>query len=330
MIPVYFVVPRGIVLLDLAGPAEAFRVANKLCPGTFTQHFCGPSRDVESGIPGLHLAHVQPLPAAVPRNALVIISGVVGKHTRLEDDDARAIVDWLAVRHPADGFTLMTVCAGALFAAAAGLTRQRECTTHHTCLEQLAALDPTARVLDNRIFVEDGNLVSSAGITAGIDLALHMVSRHCGPRAASEAARDMVVYQRRAGSDSALSPWLDHRSHMHPGVHRVQDAVIRDPAAPWSAQSLADQAHTSARHLTRLFREHAGCTPMDYLYQIRVALARDLLRDTRLDLERVAEKSGFGSAQHMRRVWRKFQPLTPSLMRGEFTPGDGPRGTPMQ
>ncbi|QVQ24897.1 GlxA family transcriptional regulator [Achromobacter deleyi] len=315
MIPVYFVVSRGIVLLDLAGPAEAFRVANKLCPGTFEQHFCGPSSDVESGIPGLHLAHVRSLPAALPSNALVIISGVVGKHTQLDDPEARAIVAWLAIRHPADGFTLMTVCAGALFAAAAGLTRQRECTTHHSCLEQLASLDPSARVQDNRIFVEDGNLVSSAGITAGIDLALHMVSRHCGPRVASEVARDMVVYQRRAGTDSTLSPWLDHRSHMHPGVHRVQDAVVRNPAAPWSAQSLADQAHTSPRHLTRLFREHAGCTPMDYLYQIRVALARDLLRETRLDLERVAEKSGFGSAQHMRRVWRKFQPLTPSLMR---------------
>jgi transcriptional regulator GlxA family with amidase domain len=312
---VYFVLTRGVVLLDVAGPAEAFRVANKLVPGAFEQHFCGPSREVESGLPGLHLAHIQALPASLPPEALVIISGVVGKPTRLDDPDSRAIIDWLAARHPVDGFTLMTVCAGALFAAAAGLTRQRDCTTHHTCLEQLASIDPSARLHDNRIFVEDGKLVSSAGITAGIDLALHMVSRHCGPRVASETARDMVVYQRRAGTDSTLSPWLDHRSHLHPGVHRVQDAVIRDPAAPWSAQSLADQAHTSARHLTRLFREHAGCTPMDYLYQIRVALARDLLRDTRLDLERVAEKSGFGSAQHMRRVWRKFQPLTPSLAR---------------
>jgi transcriptional regulator GlxA family with amidase domain len=314
MVPVYFVLTRGVVLLDVAGPAEAFRVANKLVPGAFEQHFCGPSREVESGLPGLHLAHIQALPASLPPEALVIISGVVGKPTRLDDPDSRAIIDWLAARHPVDGFTLMTVCAGALFAAA-GLTRQRDCTTHHTCLEQLASIDPSARLHDNRIFVEDGKLVSSAGITAGIDLALHMVSRHCGPRVASETARDMVVYQRRAGTDSTLSPWLDHRSHLHPGVHRVQDAVIRDPAAPWSAQSLADQAHTSARHLTRLFREHAGCTPMDYLYQIRVALARDLLRDTRLDLERVAEKSGFGSAQHMRRVWRKFQPLTPSLAR---------------
>ncbi|WP_241050150.1 GlxA family transcriptional regulator [Achromobacter xylosoxidans] len=315
MIPVHFVLPRGIVLLDVAGPAEAFRVANKLCPDAFSQHFCGPSTEVESGIPGLHLARIQPLPEKLPPEALVIVSGVVGKHIRLDEPDARLIIDWLAARHPADGFTLMTVCAGALFAAAAGLTRQRDCTTHHSCLAQLADLDPSARLHDNRIFVEDGNLVSSAGITAGIDLALHMVSRHCGPRVASEVARDMVVYQRRAGTDSALSPWLEHRNHMHPGVHRVQDAVVRNPAAPWSAQSLAEQAHTSARHLTRLFREHAGCTPMDYLYQIRVALARDMLRETRLNLELVAEKSGFGSAQHLRRVWRRFQPQTPSMAR---------------
>ena len=271
MIPVHFVLPRGIVLLDVAGPAEAFRVANKLCPDAFSQHFCGPSTEVESGIPGLHLARIQPLPEKLPPEALVIVSGVVGKHIRLDEPEARLIIDWLAARHPADGFTLMTVCAGALFAAAAGLTRQRDCTTHHSCLAQLADLDPSARLHDNRIFVEDGNLVSSAGITAGIDLALHMVARHCGPRVASEVARDMVVYQRRAGTDSALSPWLEHRNHMHPGVHRVQDAVVRNPAAPWSAQTLAEQAHTSARHLTRLFREHAGCTPMDYLYQIRVA-----------------------------------------------------------
>ena len=315
MIPVYFVLPRGIVLLDVAGPAEAFRVANKLCPDAFAQHFCGPSTEVESGIPGLHLARIQPLPQKLPPEALVIVSGVVGKHIRLDEPEARVIIDWLAARHPADGFTLMTVCAGALFAAAAGLTRQRDCTTHHSCLAQLADIDPSARLHDNRIFVEDGNLVSSAGITAGIDLALHMVSRHCGPRVASEVARDMVVYQRRAGTDSALSPWLEHRNHMHPGVHRVQDAVVRNPAAPWSAQSLAEQAHTSSRHLTRLFREHAGCTPMDYLYQIRVALARDMLRETRLNLELVAEKSGFGSAQHLRRVWRRFQPQTPSMAR---------------
>ncbi len=317
MAAVHFVVTRGIVLLDLAGPAEAFRVAEKLCPGSFELSFCGPGREVETGLAGLSLGRLRPLPDSLPPHALVIVSGVVGPRVPLDDPDSRRIVQWLARRHPADGFTLMTVCAGALFAAAAGLTRGRECTTHHGCLAQLAEIDPDARVHDNRIFVEDGNLLTSAGVTAGIDLALHVVARHCGARVAAEVAREMVVYHRRAGTDTALSPWLAHRSHLHPGVHRVQDAVLRDPAAPWSAQALAEQAHTSPRHLARLFREHAGCTPMDYLYGIRVALARDLLRETRLDLERVAEKSGFGSAQHLRRVWRKYESQPPSMARGE-------------
>lgn len=83
---------------------------------------------------------------------------------------------------------------------------------------------------------------------------------------ASAVARDLVVYLRRAGTDPAISPWLDGRNHMHPGVHRVQDAIVHNPAAAWTPQTLAAQAHISARHLSRLFAEHAGCTPMDYLY----------------------------------------------------------------
>ena len=197
---------------------------------------------------GLHLARIKPLPARLPANALVIVSGVVGTPTRLDDAQARAIIDWLAARQPADGFTLMTVCAAR--AVRRGRRPHARARMHHPSRQPgaLAALDPSARILDNRIFVEDGALVSSAGITAGIDLALHMVSRHCGPRIACEVAREMLVYQRRAGTDSALSPWLEHRSHLHPGVHKVQDAVVRNPAAPWSAQSLAQEAHTSARH----------------------------------------------------------------------------------
>lgn len=315
MTPVYFVLSRGVVLLDVAGPAEAFRVANKYCPGTFQLHFCGPETEVETGIAGLHLSRIHPLPTTLPPQAMVIISGVVGRDMPVDSPAAVAIINWLAERYPIDSFQLLTVCSGALLAAAAGLTQHRECTTHHTCLARLRELDPTAKVLDNRIFVEDGNLMSSAGITAGIDLALHCVAQACGPRVACDVAREMVVYQRRAGSDATISPWLDHRSHLHPGVHRVQDAVVRNPAAAWSSQALAEQAHTSARHLTRLFREHAGCTPLDYLHQIRLAIAKDLLRDTRLDLERVAERAGFGSAQHMRRVWRKFEAQAPSVAR---------------
>jgi transcriptional regulator GlxA family with amidase domain len=318
MTPVYFLVTRGIVLLDLAGPAEVFRCANLFAPGSFDMHFCGAAgSEAETGLPGLCLGKLEPLPDRLPQGALVIALGLVGDTPDWRDPSLQAAVQWLADRVAADDATLMTVCAGALLAAAAGLLRGRECTTHHTCVAELAALEPEARVHDNRIFVEDGPVLTSAGITAGIDLALHLVARLCGPQIANATARHMVVYLRRAGQDPALSPWLDGRNHLHPGVHRVQDAVLHDPAANWTAERLADVAHTSVRHLNRLFTEHAGCTPTEYLSRIRLALASELIRETRLDLDRVAERAGFGSAHHLRRVWRRYADGTPSALRAE-------------
>lgn len=315
MTPVYFIVTRGIVLLDLAGPAEVFRSANLFAPGTFEAHYCAVQGELETGLPGLSLSGLEPLPARLPPGALVIVSGQVGNRPDWQDPAIQAVVRWLAEHGANDDCTVMSVCAGALLAAAAGLLRGRECTSHHTCLADLARLEPQARVHDNRIFVEDGPMLTSAGITAGIDLALHLVARACGPQVASAAARHMVVYLRRAGQDPALSPWLDGRNHLHPGVHRVQDAILRDPAAAWSATRLAAEAHTSARHLNRLFVEHAGCTPMEYLNRIRLALAGELIRETRLDMERVAERAGFGSAHHLRRVWRRHAQGSPSDLR---------------
>jgi len=314
-VPVYFVVLDGIVLLDLAGPAEALRVANKLAPGSFDVTYCSPVAELETGLPGLHLSRLAPLPTRVAPNALVIISGVIDRHYDLRAPAAQQVLEWLRVRMPADGFELVSICSGALLAAAAGLLRDRECTTHHNCVAALSRMEPRARVLENRIFVQDERLWTSAGVTSGIDLALHLVARVTGPQIASAVARDMVVYLRRAGNDPAISPWLDHRNHLHPGVHRVQDAVLRDPAADWNADALARHAHTSARHLARLFAEHAGCTPMDYLYQVRLALARTLLSQTRHGMERVAQQSGFSSAHHLRRVWRRFESAPPSALR---------------
>ncbi|WP_459616887.1 GlxA family transcriptional regulator [Bordetella sp. 2513F-2] len=316
MTPVYFLVTHGIVLLDLAGPAEAFRSANKCVPGSYALHYCGPEAEVESGLSGLYLNRLQALPAQLPPDALVVVAGQVGAAPDWSAPATRAIVRWLAQRQPQDGFRVMSVCAGALVTAAAGLLRGRECTSHHACLDALRRAEPGARVLDNRIFVEDGPMLTSAGITAGIDLALHLVAQDCGPRVAGDVARDMVVYLRRVGQDPALSPWLAHRNHLHPGVHRVQDAILRDPAAPWSVADLARAAHTGPRHLSRLFSEHAGCTPMEYLYRVRLALARELIRETRLDLERVAERAGFGSGHHLRRVWKRYEDGTPGGLRG--------------
>jgi len=207
------------------------------------------------------------------------------------------------------------VCAGSVLAAHAGVLAGRACTTHHEFLDELRQVEPQANVLDNRIFVEDGPVFTSAGVTAGLDLALHVIGRQLGPRIAADVARTLVVYLRRAGTDPALSPWVMHRNHLHPAVHRVQDAVARDPAARWGARELSSVACTSSRNLARLFSEHAQCSPLDYVQLIRFALARQLVTQSRLDLERVAARAGFRSAQHLRRVWSRWESRPPSFFR---------------
>ena len=309
---VFALLPR-VVLLDVAGPADAFRNANTKVANSYRLRFVAPSPNIEAGI-GLELARLEPLPPALPDGSIVVLTGVVGKTMRLDAPEARAVIDWLASGVTQNGL-LLCVCSGSVLAGKAGLLAGRECTTHFAHVEELRRVEPRARVLDNRIFVEDGPVFTSAGVTAGIDLALYVIGQQLGPRVAADVARDLVVYLRRSGSDPALSPWVSHRNHLHPAVHRVQDAIVRDPTASWTAQQLSNVACTSTRNLARLFAEHAQCSPLDFVQLIRFAFAKELVTQSDLDLERVAAKAGFRSAQHLRRVWARWEAHPPSAFR---------------
>jgi transcriptional regulator GlxA family with amidase domain len=313
---VLFVVLPGVVLLDLAGPADAFRNAAQHCPGCYRLRFVAPQPSLPAAV-GLTLGDLEPLPSRLAPNTTVVLTGIAAPHIEPRDPVTRAVIEWL--RGP--GFTpalLMCVCAGSILAAHAGRLAGRQCTTHHEHLEELRRAEPRAEVLDNRIFVEDGPVFTSAGVTAGLDLALYVIGQQVGPQVAADIARDLVVYLRRAGADPALSPWVMHRNHLHPAVHRVQDAVARDPTASWSARELSAVACTSPRNLARLFAEHASCSPLDYVQLIRFALARQLVTQSRLSLERVAARAGFRSAQHLRRVWSRWESQPPSVVRARY------------
>ena len=134
---------------------------------------------------------------------------------------------------------LVTICSGTLLAARAGLLDDRHCTTHHDLLAMLRALAPRAQVMDNRVFVIDGPVASSAGVTAGIDLALHLIADECGEALAAGVAEDMVVYLRRSQRDPELSPFLANRRHLHSAVHRVQDAMCAEPERDWDMPEMA-------------------------------------------------------------------------------------------
>jgi transcriptional regulator GlxA family with amidase domain len=313
MTDVVFALLPNVVLLDVAGPAEAFRIANRLVPGSYSLRYVGSTRTVDSAV-GLQLAAVQPLPKALPAGSTIIVTGIAGTSVDRELPAIGKLAEWLREIMSDESLTLMCVCAGSVVAGHAGLLNGRECTTHHDHVEELRGVEPKARVHANRIFVEDGRIFTSAGVTAGIDLALHLIGRQHGHRVAATVARELVVYLRRSAADPALSPWVLHRNHIHPVVHRVQDAVSRDPAADWPSRRLADIAHTSSRNLARLFAQHAQCSPLDYVQRMRVGLARELLTQGQLSVDRVAEMAGFSSSHQFRRVWRRWESTSPGRL----------------
>ena len=323
VIQVYVVVPPRLLLLDIAGPIEVLRCANFAQSAVrFDVRYIGPAATVKTSV-GLTLGAIEKLPDRLVENAWIVVAGdveqtiapgAVGGRACEDAAHEAAIVGWLRETVRACS-TLITICSGALLAGRAGLLDGHACTTHHSCCGELAALAPKAQVLENRLYVEDRRCYSSAGITAGIDLLLHLVARVTDQSCALAAARYLVVYLRRSGADPQLSPWLEGRNHIHPAVHRAQDAIAADPTKAWNLSALAKIAGVSNRHLSRLFQEHAGLSIPDYSNRLRVGLAQELLRQTRLDMERIAERSGFASSRQLRRAWSRLYPTAPRQAR---------------
>ncbi|MFN4121593.1 GlxA family transcriptional regulator [Acidovorax sp.] len=309
-IHVYFALLPGSLLLDWAGPAEALRMANQALqaqgqPARFVLHFISPTAQVVTSV-GVMLAGLAPLPATLQGPAWVVLVGQPGTRIDVDHEDARSLLHWLrGLRLSTGQLELVTVCAGAVLAAHAGLLSGRRATTHHQHLEELATVDPTCDVASNRVFVADGPVHSSAGVTTGIDLLLHRIARLCTPALAAQVAQTMVVALRRGPNDPELSPFLHHRNHLHAALHRVQDAVGQEPQAAWTVPRMAEAAHTSPRHLTRLFLEHAGIAPLAYLRRIRLATAEAALQAGH-NVTQAALMAGFSSDTQLRRAWHQF------------------------
>jgi transcriptional regulator GlxA family with amidase domain len=301
---IYLVVTPGVLLLDYAGPAEALRMARDM-GAPLVIHTCGPCSGVNTSL-GTQLADIEPLPQRLPPNSLVLITGNSHEQEDYATPAAQQVVQWLQSA-VLPGTRLASICSGALLLAMAGQLDGLRCTTHHTLLDDLQALAPTAQVQADRIFVDDGRVLTSAGITTGIDLALYIVEQVANAALAAQVARRLVMYTRRGPNDPQLSPWLAHRNHMHPAVHRAQDAIttslVQDPARRWSLPELADVAFVSPRHLSRLFMQYTGISVLDYQQQLRMARARELLaQHPRMTQEQLAEACGFASARDFRRM----------------------------
>lgn len=296
----------GCEVLDFAGPLQAFHEAKCLgAPYSFVH--CGVSPSAETA-QGLLLAGLAPLPVAGAGD-LIFVPGFTPPSCA-----ARGYLPWLR-KSAAAGATVGSVCTGALLLAEAGLLEGKRCTTHWRRTAELQKRCPSAEVLADRLFIEDGNVFTSAGIASGIDLALALIERHHGPLLASKVAREMVVYIRRDSNQTQESIYLDHRTHLHPGVHAVQDFLCAHPADRRDIAALARLARMSPRSLTRAFRALTGVSIHEYRTQLRLARATALIANPALTLDAIASECGFADARQLRRVWADAHEESPSETR---------------
>jgi len=225
-----------------------------------------------------------------------------------------ALIDWLK-RCSSRARRYGSVCTGAFFLGAAGLLDNKHVTTHWEFAPALAATFPLAIVEPDRIFVRDGSLFTSAGVTAGIDLALALVEEDFGPALALSIARWLVIYLKRPGGQSQFSVQLAAQIASRPQIQRIQQTIRDNPRLNLSVHNLAQEAAMSDRTFARVFRRETGMTPADFVEATRVDAARRLLEETDLPLKQIAPGSGFATAAALSRVFRKKLGVTPMVYR---------------
>ncbi|MFV2197837.1 GlxA family transcriptional regulator [Nocardiopsis sp. LOL_012] len=298
-------------LLDVTAPLEVLSTATRL-GADYTLTLCSPDGGPVTTASGTRLMVDAPATGISTVHTL-IIPGAPDLPLHPSPDGLPAALNALA-----NGATrIASVCTGAFALARAGLLDQRRATTHwrHTAL--LARLHPRVRVEPDAIYVRDGHLLTSAGVSAGIDLSLALVEEDHGPHLARATARDLVVFLQRPGGQSQFSvpartpPATDGR------LRTALEAIAADPAADHSAPRLAALAGMSPRHLTRLFGAHLGRTPAAHVEAVRLEAARALL-EAGDSVTGAARRSGLGSDESLRRAFARHLGTTPSAYRGRF------------
>ncbi|AXF05053.1 GlxA family transcriptional regulator [Paraburkholderia hospita] len=306
----------GVQALDVAGPLDVFAEANTFLPEhqRYQVSFVGFEAGMVTASNGMQLAVPFGYADFDTQCDLLLIAG----GPQLPDFRPPVqFLDWL--RRQANGATRYgSVCNGAFLLAHAGLLDSREVTTHWADAGRLADDFPQTCVQPDRIFIRDGRLFTSAGVTAGIDLCLSLVAEDWGHELAVRVAKRLVVYIQREGGQSQYSPYVGVRKDDDPIIGKVQRYVMDHITDVLSIEQLASAVSVSRRTFSRLFAKYAKVTPSAFVEQVRVDTARKLLEETDAPLKTVAFKCGFHSATHMRTTFARRLNVTPKQYRQRF------------
>ncbi len=304
----------GLTLLDVAGPSEVFQTANELgAPERYELVVAGSAGGPVRATSGLTI-ETEPIDGV--RGAVDTLMAVGGTGVRAAARDERLVA---GVRRLAGrSRRVASVCTGTFLLAEAGLLQGRRVTTHWGRAAALARRFPALDIDADPIFIRDGGVWTSAGVTAGIDLALALVEDDHGADLAREVARWLVVFVQRPGGQGQFSSHVAVPAPRRNEVKRVLDMIAADPSGDLSVTALARGAGLSERHLARMFRAETGTTLADHVEAVRVEAARRLLEDGGTGLGVVARRCGFGTVETFHRAFKRRTGITPGEHRARF------------
>ncbi|PWC57900.1 AraC family transcriptional regulator [Azospirillum sp. TSH7] len=316
---VAIVIHEGVQALDVAGPVDVFAEANTYVPAEDryeTVLIAADRRPLRASNRMQMIADVS-FEDASGDFGILLVAG--GPHLPDAGPDTR-LTDWLRSA-PERAEVYGSICTGAFALGGAGLLDGHTVTTHWQNAQALAARFPDAKVEPDRIYVRDGRLVTSAGVTAGIDLALGLVAQRHGAGVALTVAKRLVVVAQRQGGQSQFSPYLIVPADPASVSARIRDHVMANLEKPHTLRSLADKVGMSSRNLARHFVQETGITPHDFVQGARIDAARMLLEATERPLKTVAHDCGFGTTDRMRIVFSEKLGVSPAQYRASFRRG---------
>jgi transcriptional regulator GlxA family with amidase domain len=300
--------------LDLVGPAEVFSMASRISQGAYTTEVVASRKHELSTSSGLHLRPDRSLAGCRGQIDTLVVVGGEGVPDALADG---TVVPWIE-RAASRSRRVASVCNGAFLLARAGLLDGRRATTHWSACETLQRHHPDVEVDQDAIFVKDGDVYTSAGVTAGMDLSLALVEEDLGRRTALEVARWLVLFLKRPGGQSQFSAQLSAQIAEREPLRDLQAWIADNLDADLSVPALAERACMSPRNFARAFRREVGVTPASYVEAVRVEAARVALDGTREPIESIALRCGFGTVETMRRAFHRRLGVGPSSYRERF------------
>jgi transcriptional regulator GlxA family with amidase domain len=310
----------GVQSLDVTGPLEVFSAAREALAASGSEDrgyeiatVARSPRAVRSSS-GLRLLPDGPLPPAGQQIDTLIVPGGSGREQAGSDE---TLLRWLA-RAPRSCRRVAGVCTGSFLLAAAGLLDGRRATTHWAHAARLAREHPEVAVDADPIFIRDGGVWTSAGVTAGMDLSLAMVEEDLDRDVALLIARHLVMFLRRPGNQSQFSATLQAQQPRDEPLREIQRSVLEDVAGDHTVEEMAARAHMSPRNFARAFRAQTGITPARYVESVRLEVARRRLEESADPVSAVARDCGFGTAETMRRSFLRALHVGPAEYRRRF------------